>query len=327
MRTSGVSLAIASCAGILVTSGIAVATEVGGGGSKSRDCLVTFDAAVSIPASNPRHVRCTDGDPACDADATVDGICSFNLVVCANSTFEPSCTLNGVDSIVIDNAIDNGDPRFDPDFQALQSAVDSEIQPPTTTANDCTTGTTITVPIKGPIGNNRCSPRRKKVKLTALSEVIGGKIYKDRDRIKFICDPDPNACDPTILFSGTFDRIQRQVFNQNCAVSGCHDSETFAGNLLLETGAAHGNLVNVTPSNISASGAGWMLVDAPNPPGTSGDPDTSFLFRKIEGDLPDATYGARMPLDKRKLHRTLREVIELWIAAGAPQTGWVPGTD
>ena len=53
-------------------------------------------------------------------------------------------------------------------------------------------------------------------------------------------DPAPsNGCDPQTLFTGgTFDRIQRQVFNQNCALSGCHDSQSQAGDLLLETGAA-----------------------------------------------------------------------------------------
>ena len=36
-----------------------------------------------------------------------------------------------VESITIDNAIDNGDPKFDPAFQSIQTAVDDEIQPPT----------------------------------------------------------------------------------------------------------------------------------------------------------------------------------------------------
>ncbi len=303
------------------------AIEFGGGGSRKRDCLVTFDAAVNHPASNPKQVRCVDGDPTCDADGTVDGVCSFELSVCANSTFEPSCTLDEVQSITVDNAIDNGDPKFDPAFQSLQTAIDNDIQPPTTDVDTCTFATTILVPIKGPIGNNRCGPQRKKVKLTALSQVIDGKIFKDRDKIKFTCIPDPNGCDPSVLFTGTFDRIQRQVFNQSCALSGCHDSQSQAATLLLESGASYGNLVNTGPTNPAASGAGWQRVDAPNPPGTSGDASNSYLFRKVEDDLPNPTYGARMPLNDKKLNKTLRDVIELWIEAGAPQTGWVPGTN
>lgn len=305
----------------------ASALEIGGGGSRRRDCLVTFDAAANLPASNPKHVRCVDGDAACDSDGIINGLCSFEVAVCANSTFEPECTLNGVQSITIENAIDNGDPKFDPAFQAVQTAVDSDLQPPTNDADVCTTATVVLVPIKGPVGNNRCGPQRKTLKLTGLSQVIDGRIYKDKDKIKLQCLPDPNGCEPTVLFSGTFDRIQRQVFNQSCALSGCHDSQSQAANLLLETGASYGNLVNIDPTNFAASLAGWERVDAPNPPGTAGDPSTSFLFRKIEGDLPDLTYGVSMPFGKPKLNSTLRDVIELWIEAGAPQTGWVPGTD
>lgn len=327
MKVTLVGVALATCLITCLGPVPTEAVEVGGGGSKSRDCLVTFEAAANHPAANPKHVRCVDGDPACDTDGTVDGVCSFDLSICANSTFEPSCTLDEVQSITIDNAIDNGDPKFDPIFQSLQTAVDGDIQPPTTDVDSCTTPTTITVPIKGPIGNNRCGPKRKKVKLTAFSQVIDGKIFKDRDKIKFTCLPDPNGCDPTVLFTGTFDRIQRQIFNQSCAVSGCHDSQSQAGTLLLESGAAYGNLVNISPMNPSASGAGWLRADAPNPPGTSGDANNSFIFRKIDDDLPSASYGARMPLNGRKLNKTLRDVIELWIEAGAPQTGWVPGTD
>lgn len=295
------------------------ATVVGGGGSKTKDCLVVFDAAVNLPSGKPRHVRCTDGDPTCDSDGVADGVCSFALSVCANSTFDANCSLAGVDSIVVEHAEDNGDPRFDPDFQAVQGSIDAQIEPPTSAVDVCTTPTTIRVPIKGPIGNNRCSPRRKKLKLRSLSQVIDGKIIKDTDKIRFMCVPDPSVCDPQVLYTDTFDRIQRQIFNQNCALSGCHDSQTMAGGMLLDGAAAYGNLVDVTPNTSAAAGAGWKRVDP-------GSPATSFLFHKITGDLPDVTYGQRMPLGKRKLNRTLRDVIELWIAAGAPQGVWVPGT-
>ena len=303
------------------------ALEVGGGGSNKTDCLVTFDAAVNAPAAKPRHVRCVDGDPTCDADGLVNGRCTFALSVCANSTFSPSCTLSGVQSITVDNAIDNGDAKFDPAFQAVQTADDGDIQAPTSSLDVCTNPIEIVVPIRGPVGNNRCAPNRKKLRLTAISQVIDGKIHTDRDKIQFTCRPAANGCDPTQLFSGTYDRIQRQIFNQSCALSGCHDSESQAAALLLEVGASHGSLVNVTPTNFAAFTDGWLRVDAPNPPGTSGDSESSLLFRKITGDLPSASYGARMPLNKPKLHKTLRDIVERWIEAGAPATGWVAGTD
>jgi hypothetical protein len=305
----------------------AVPTEVGGGGGKAIDCLATFVAEVTFPASNPRHVRCTDGDPACDADMEVNGVCTIPLVVCANSTFSANCSLSGVSDIQVEHAIDNGDPRFDPDFQALQARIDNDIQPPTVLADSCATASNIRVPIKGPLGNNKCRRgKTKRVKLFTDSVPVNGKVFRDVDVIRLQCDPSPlDGCNPQVLFGGTFDRIQKQVFNQSCAVSACHDSQSFAGGLLLETGASLTNLVEVDPLNPSASNAGWKRVRVTTPD-VSGDPETSFLHRKIQGDLPDAGYGVRMPLGRPKLHPTLREVVRLWILDGAPSSGWVSGT-
>lgn len=311
---------------LTTTASVAFGTVVGGGGSTKRDCLVVFDADVNTPSARPRHVKCTDGDPACDSDGLVNGVCQFAVAVCANSTFEPTCTLAGVASIVVDHALDNGDPKFDPELQSLQTRVDDEIGIPGATADDCTAPVSIRVPIKGPLGkSNRCGARRKKIKLESRSQVIGGKVYIDKDRLKLTCLPQPaGGCDPLDLFGGTFERIQRQIFNQSCARGGCHDSQSFAADLVLDTGAAYGNLINKTPTTSAAFDAGWLRTDVV--PDVSGSTETSFLYRKISGDLPDATYGERMPRGGRKLHKTLREIIRLWIEAGAPQNGWVAGT-
>ena len=319
---------IASVAILLLMSAPASGVEVGGGGSATKDCLVTLQADANSPTGDPKHVRCVDGDDGCDSDGVVDGVCSFLVSVCANSTtLDPACTLNGVQSVTVENAEDNGDPRFDVDFQALQTRITNEIGPPTSTSNSCTTtATVISVPIKGPYGNtNHCGANKKRLEISSRSEVIDGKIVLDNDKMKLYCLPAPNGCAPTDLFDSTFDRIQRQAFNQNCALSGCHDSQTTSGNLLLEVGASYGNLVNQTPNNFAANGAGWKRVDVV--PDVSGSPETSFLFRKITGDLPTEAYGERMPLNKRKLNKTLRDIIQLWIEAGAPPNTWVPGTD
>ncbi len=303
-----------------------MATVIGGGGGASTDCLVVLDAPVNAPASKPKQVRCVDGDPSCDADGTANGVCQFQVSVCANSTFDAACALDGVQSITVEHAADNGDPKFDPDFQALQDRIANQIALPTTTLDDCTTPTLFTVPIKGPLGgSNHCGPGRTKLKISSLSTVIGGRVIKDRDKLKLTCIPDPNACDPHALFSGTFDRIQRQIFNQSCALSGCHDSQSMAGNMLLETGSSYGNLLNHTPDNAAANAAGWLRISVTQD--VSGDAESSFLYHKVTGDLPDVAYGVRMPKGKRKLHKTLRDILRRWIEAGAPQGGWVPGTD
>lgn len=319
------ALRAALAALVLTAAHGAGAIVIGGGGSSSSDCLVALSVDANHPVSKPKQVRCVDGDPACDDDGLVNGVCDLRVALCANSTFNPACTLSGLASVTVEHALDNGDPKFDPDFQALQTRIDTDFAYPVLTADTCTTVGSIRVPIKGPLGNNKCGRRKKKLKLRALSVGGPGGTREDKDTLKLYCDPAPVVgCDPQTLFSGTFDRIQRQVFNQSCALSGCHDSQTTAGSLLLETGAAHGNLVNAPPANFSAFTAGWLRADVV--PGVSGSPDTSFVLHKLEGTLPDPSYGGRMPLGRPKLHATLRDLIRVWIEAGAPPTGWVPGT-
>lgn len=308
----------------------ASALIVGGGGKASTDCLTVFDAAANTPAKKPRHVRCVDGDPACDADGAANGRCQFAVAVCANSTFDSRCTLAGVQAVTVLHAEDNGDPKFDPDFQALQSRVDSAIDPPTTDVDRCTGASNLLVTVKGPFkgssGKYTCQRNTKTLQLIT-DGVVNGKAYTDTDTLKLTCDPEPTVCNPQLLYTGTFDRIQRQVFNQSCAKSSCHDSQTTASELLLEVGASYGNLIDVVPLNPVASAApyNWLrvkLLDA-----TSGDPDASFLYRKVSGDLPERDMGVRMPRSSPKLHASLIEMIRLWIENGAPQDGWVAGTD
>jgi hypothetical protein len=317
---------VAVFAAALAGAAPAMAIIVGGGGAKSKDCLVVFEADANFPLAAPKQVRCTDGDPSCDADGDVNGVCSVPVKVCANSTFNSACTLNGVSQINVDHSFDNGsDPKFDPDFLALRQRIADDFSFPLTAVGVCTGTVNFRVPIKGPLGkNNSCARTRKKLKLRSVATAAAGAA-NDTDTLKLYCEPAAvNGCDPQTLFDGTFDRIQRQIFNQSCALGSCHDSESLAGGLLLETGASHGNLVNDVPTNPSAAGAGWLRVDVV--PDVSGNPDSSFLFHKIEGTLPDATYGERMPRGKPKLNATLREIIQLWIEAGAPPTTWIPGT-
>jgi hypothetical protein len=308
---------------VLAPATRAGAMTVGGGGSRRLDCLAVFEADANVPASRPKNIHCTDGDPTCDADGVVNGACEFAIAICANSNFDPACTLRGVESIAIDHAADDGDPKFDPAFQALQERVHNEIDPPTSTVGQCTSTTTIHVPIRGPFAPGVCKPTKQSMRMVTISSLIDGKVYRDVDRLDMRCDPAPNGCSAQGLFTGTFDRIQRQIFNQSCAVSGCHDSQSKTGNMLLETGAAYTNLVGVTPNNANAAAAGWQRVHVLSP--TSGDPATSLLVQKLLG--PPAGFGARMPFNRPKLDQSLIDVVELWVAAGAPATGWVAGTD
>ena len=316
---------------VLLSFSASALVVVGGGGRASNDCLSVFLAAANVPASHPHSVRCADGDPACDADGTVDGVCTFTIAVCANSTYDTShCTSTGVEAITVLHALDNGsDTGFDPDFQALQSAIDTQIAPPTTTADVCTSTVNIHVRINGPTGKpltptDRCRRNSKTLRVFAEPHPLVGS--GDSDRLRLTCVPaaaDLNGCSASTLFGGTFDRIQKQVFSASCAVGTCHDSESMTGGLLLEPGAAYSNLVDQTPSNGVAAGLGWKRV-------TAGDASSSFLYHKITNDLRVANdLGKRMPRPPGRpmLPGSLQEIIRLWIQAGAPQTGWVAGTN
>ncbi len=323
---------IVALAVTLALSAPAAAIIVGGGGSKSQDCLVVFDADANFPTSDPREVRCVDGDSSCDKDGIVNGVCSLSIRVCANSTFSSACSVSGVAEINVAHSSDTGtDPKFDPDFLAIRQAIGTDLGDftvPVTAPDTCTDPIVLEIPIKGPLSGNRCGRRRKTVVLDSVSPPP--ELVRDIDRLELSCEPaaSVDSCNPKKLFNSTFDRIQKQIFYQNCAVSGCHDSQSQTGGLLLETGASYNNLVNHAPSNPFAAAAGWLRVDA-TVPDMSGDLDKSYLYHKIQGDLPDSDYGLRMPRNRPRLNHTLREIIRAWIEAGAPPDTpdlWVPGT-
>lgn len=301
----------------------AAAAVVGGGGSSTTDCLVVFDAPANVPARTPKNVRCKDGD-ACDADGTVNGRCEFAVAVCANSTADARCALAGVSQVLVQHAQDNGDPLFDPELQALAARISQALELPETRPDRCSTPTTLHVPVVGPLPGGRCKRSSKTIRLTAFSTAATGRTYADGDRLQLVCDPAPAGCAPRTFFTSTFDRVQTQIFDQSCAVSGCHDSQSTSGELLLERGASYDNLINRTPTNADAAAAGWhrlTLVDA-----THGDPATSYILHKLTGDLGPG-LGKRMPFNRPKLDDALVDVVRRWIEAGAPTDGWVPGTD
>ncbi|MFM8410075.1 MAG: hypothetical protein ACKOCT_07340, partial [Alphaproteobacteria bacterium] len=271
----------------------AVAADVPGGGPRSRDC-VTFFRTVAAPVGGGSSIRCTDGDSTCDADGAVDGACTFEVRTCVNGTRDASsCLSPGVEEIVVDHALDDGDPLFDPAFQALQARIDG-LDLPTSAPDACTAATRIVVPLEGLLAGNRCRGARKVVRTRAVSLPISGiGRIEDSDVLRLSCAPAPDSCIPTTLFEGTFDRIQAQVFDRSCAISGCHDSQTRMAGLLLEVGASWSNLVGVDPSTQAAGDLGWKRV-------SPGDATTSLLLRKVAGDLGPG-LGERMPWRRKAL--------------------------
>jgi hypothetical protein len=329
MRGGSASLAIV--AGVWLAAATAARAQlititVGGGGSSRTDCLLVLRASANDPPDKPKKVTCTDGDPTCDNDGAVNGVCEFVVGACANSTFDPThCTLAGVESVAVQHAQDNGDPKFDTEFQALQARIDGlELPVLPDTLDKCTTTTKVHVVVGGPFPGNVCKRAKKQIKIVTQSTFQLGKSYKDTDKLQLTCNPAPGPCDPHVLFGGTFDRIQRQIFNQNCALSHCHDSQTHAGDQILDNATtSYSQIVNHVPNNTAAAALGWLRIDAAN-----ASPDTSFMYHKLTGDLPDKTaFGERMPRGRPKLDQFLIDILKLWIEAGAPDNPtWVLGT-
>lgn len=119
--------------------------------------------------------------------------------------------------------------------------------------------------------------------------------------------------------TGTFERIQTQVFNQSCSSDSCHSSVGRAGDLVLEEGYSWDALVNHPPANPVSYDHGYMRV-------MPGQPDMSLLLAKLTNNLA-AGEGRGMPYNAAPLSPETVEVISAWIAAGAPAEGRVEGDD
>ena len=111
-----------------------------------------------------------------------------------------------------------------------------------------------------------------------------------------------------------YDTIQTQIFNQHCLSAGCHNSTAQAGNLNLTAGVSYGDLVGVTPDNVVAAAQGLLRVEPFNPA-------NSFLLVKLTG--PGLGEGGRMPQGMQPLSPTDINMIQAWIADGAPPPGTV----
>lgn len=119
--------------------------------------------------------------------------------------------------------------------------------------------------------------------------------------------------------TSTFERIQTQVFDVSCSSDSCHSSVGQAGGMILDVDHSWDALVNHVPANPIAFAHGWMRV-------MPGDPAQSFLMAKLTSTLA-AGEGLAMPYNAAPLDAGTVDIINAWIAAGAPKDGRVPGDD
>jgi hypothetical protein len=153
----------------------------------------------------------------------------------------------------------------------------------------------------------------KKILRTTLTGATAATV--DEDKMKLICLPAENAS-PCDTVTSTFDQIQQTIFTQvSCARSTCHNVAQAPHDMSLAPGEAWANLVGVEPANRTARNAGTLRVDP-------GNPANSFLLDKLRGPLAPGE-GDPMPLQLKSLPRNAIRLVEEWIAAGAPETGFV----
>ncbi len=121
--------------------------------------------------------------------------------------------------------------------------------------------------------------------------------------------------------NSTFGRIQSNILDTSCALSGCHLSKSDASflqhDLVLEKSVSYENLVNRSPKNQNAVNDGLLRVK----PFSS---DVSLLIHKIHSNSDAhhvSDYGLPMPLGLELLPQGKVEFIRRWIEAGAPKEG------
>lgn len=113
--------------------------------------------------------------------------------------------------------------------------------------------------------------------------------------------PLPDPIDP----AATLTRVQNEVFTPTCATRGCHDAAVQQSSLSLVTGRSFGETVNKPSVEIP------QLVRV-----SPGDPDRSYLYRKITG--AQGITGDRMPQALTPLPDVQIRLIRDWIRRGAP---------
>jgi hypothetical protein len=280
------------------------------------DCLAEFTGTpANRPATRPRDIRCIDGDPACDDDPA-PGVCGFRVGVCLNVTDAalPACVPAELEDYAVENEQPDTNPRHDFDFQGLEDELVFLALPVDATQHDvCSSAVPMSVymPVRFQNGGAAWRKGKKTIKAT----VSGPAGAADADKMKLTCLP-AEGSSPCDTVTSTFDQIQQTIFTPvSCGRSTCHDVAQEPHDMSLAPGEAWANLVGIQPANPTARNAGKLRVDP-------GNPANSFILDKLRGALA-LGEGDRMPLQLRPLSSNAIRLVEEWIVAGAPATGFV----
>ena len=124
--------------------------------------------------------------------------------------------------------------------------------------------------------------------------------------------------DPSQPTAPGYVQLHTSYFATTCAQSACHSGDQgMAGLSFADPQLAYERLVDGEPNRGAASSLGLKLV-------TPGDPDASYLYRKLvwaSGDLESLDLGAAMPLGLPRPGPELVDSLRAWIEEGAPWEG------
>jgi hypothetical protein len=171
------ALTLGAAALTLLLAVPARAVLVPGGGPARTDCYVEFDVRGAA-VTPPRVAECTDGDPNCDADGTVNDSCTFQVALCANQTnLAPDCT-----------------PPFPPTPLAKIGArgLAKRLGLPTPPVGDSACGAFLNVDVPVKVRKNG-QVKRPGVKKLAAFGVSPSKPKKDNDTVRLVCNPNQAA--------------------------------------------------------------------------------------------------------------------------------------
>ncbi|MBI3785660.1 MAG: hypothetical protein HY270_19880 [Deltaproteobacteria bacterium] len=349
----GLSVGLMLAGGLVVSRGSA--QVVGGGGPASTDCWITFDSqpAPNYPTLRPTGVRCADNDATCgDANAAL-GYCQFAVQMTFNSsTGFPGCSPAGFPSdgfIIPYSGPSNDDhPKYIADFEPLVQFASDQLLLTPTDIDRMSGFKNVVIPLDIRFSSSGPSFKTTTVTLQPTlcqaALLTSGKcppgVPKDADKVKLTCTAPVDAMSgqkisPCSGIASTFQQIQEHIFDRKCTtMATCHGSTDSLHDLCLKptcgARSAYSDLVNATPHSFAAATDGLKRVDPTNP-------ENSLLFHKIKGgtrlNSPGegiGAYGLRMPYNNPAAGRgrprlTAGEIrlINDWILAGAPQTGFV----
>jgi hypothetical protein len=157
---------------------VAALAQIPGGGPAKTDCYVEWSG---ITPNKGKNLDCQDGDPACDVDATQNGLCVLGVAVCVAQTNVPECTPQPIEKLTV-----KAKPKT-VKLGSVKIPVTAPVPPLTpVTAPTCSAESIIRLPLKV-TKKGKLKPSAT-VTLTATA-IASVKPKKDKDVIKIRCVP------------------------------------------------------------------------------------------------------------------------------------------